>query len=171
MKQIEEFPDYFVNETGEIWSKSYHLKKNKNCELRKLKPSLNIRDGYLIVSLMKDGKKYTKNVHRLVALTLISNSENLEQVNHINGIKTDNSIQNLEWCSPSHNTKHSFDMGLQKPKIGEEVGNSKLIEEQVIEIRELYRTGNYTQKQLGEMFGVSRSLICFIVRNRNWTHI
>jgi len=170
MKQFEEFPDYYVTENGDVWSKKYHPTQNKNCELRKLKTSLD-GGGYLKIILHKNKKKYTKKIHRLVALNLIPNPKNLREINHINGIKTDNRLENLEWVTPSQNTRHSFYMGLQKPIKGEKNSRSKLTIEQVIEIREKYKTGQFSQRKLAKEYGISRSLICFIVNNKNWKHI
>jgi hypothetical protein len=59
-------------------------------------------------------------VHRLVAETFIPNSNNKNQINHIDGNKLNNSINNLEWCTASENIKHAFKIGLKKQKIGKE---------------------------------------------------
>lgn len=69
--------------------------------------------GYPIVYLSKNGKQKTITVHRLVALTFIENPLNLPQVNHKDGIKTNNHVGNLEWCTNSYNQQHAYDIGLQ----------------------------------------------------------
>lgn len=80
-----------------------------------LKP---IRDnwGYLRVSLYKDNIKMAKRIHRVVAETFMPNNHNYTIINHKNGNKEDNSVDNLEWCSQSHNVLESYRLGLQKPQ-------------------------------------------------------
>lgn len=68
----------------------------------------------MVVGLYKKGQVKIYSVHRLVALAFIPNPENKPEVNHINGIKTDNKISNLEWCTRRENNRHSWDMGLHK---------------------------------------------------------
>jgi hypothetical protein len=70
--------------------------------------------GYLRLGLYNNDGKSNHQVHRLVALTFINNPNNKEQVNHINGIKTDNRVVNLEWVSNYENFRHSVNMGLQE---------------------------------------------------------
>lgn len=87
-----------------------------------LKPFLN-KYGYLQVTLCKNGKTKLFRVHRLVAECFIENPFKKEQVNHINGNKIDNRIDNLEWCTGSENVKHSYKNKLQVAKRGK---NNKL---------------------------------------------
>lgn len=76
-------------------------------EYRMLKPKTN-KYGYVEVALTKEGKTTTKLLHRLLAETFIPNPDLLPCVNHKNGMKADNRIENLEWCTRSQNTKHAY---------------------------------------------------------------
>lgn len=70
--------------------------------------------GYTMVSLWKDKKESRKLVHRLVAKAFIVNKENKPYVNHLDGIKNNNNVENLEWVTASENTIHAFSFGLNK---------------------------------------------------------
>ena len=74
--------------------------------------SRNAKNGYLYVNLYKNSKSKTKKIHRLVAETFIPNTNNLPCINHIDGNKHNNCIDNLEWCSYSENTKKAIELGL-----------------------------------------------------------
>ena len=72
--------------------------------------------GYLQVNLYNVNGMKSYQVHRLVAQTFIENLENKKEVNHKNGVKTDNRVENLEWVTPKENIKHAWDTGLMKSK-------------------------------------------------------
>lgn len=73
------------------------------------------RDGYLICSIRNKGKYIGIRVHRAVAAAFIENPENKREVNHINGVKTDNRVENLEWVTSSENKVHACKLGLSDP--------------------------------------------------------
>ena len=98
MKEIKEYPNYFITDDGRVWS------KNRN-KFLSLNPNT---QGYLKVSLWKDGKPTTKPVHRLVAETFIPNPNNFSQVNHKDENKLNNNVDNLEWVSPRENNLHYY---------------------------------------------------------------
>lgn len=104
---------YKISNLGKIKSLSRPRNKYQFIEEHILKTRLTHR-GYELVSLSKDGKLKSFYVHRLVAQTFIENPEKKSCVNHINGIKIDNQVNNLEWCSYSENMNHAYGTGLHQ---------------------------------------------------------
>lgn len=102
-KPVDEFPGYEVSRSGEVKSLNYNREKR----VQLLKPSYD-HSGYLKYGLAKNNKIYNRSAHRLVALAFIPNPQNKPCINHKNGIKTDNRVNNLEWCSISENNIHSI---------------------------------------------------------------
>lgn len=109
---IKSFPDYFITDTGCVYSrKEYH---NSAGRIKKITPQ-DRGNGYLFCRLYKNKKPYPIMVHRLVAEAFLPNPDNKPQVNHKNGIKSDNRVENLEWTTRSENIKHSFSVLKRNP--------------------------------------------------------
>lgn len=89
---------------------SYGKVKSKN---KILKPFFNGK-GYLYVNLCKDGKRETISIHRLIGIMFIPNPDNKPQINHIDGIKINNFVNNLEWTTNGENVKHAYSNNLMK---------------------------------------------------------
>lgn len=121
MKQIPDFEHYLITRNGVIINSITN---------KELKPIVE-KKGYLHVNLYKNGIRKSIKVHRLVAIAYIDNSNSYPQVNHINGIKDDNRVENLEWCNNSQNQIHAYNNGLNyiseisKSKISK--ANSKIV--------------------------------------------
>ena len=165
LKPIKGFEGYLISsEDGKIYS---NVKGKKMFPLKTYtKP-----DGYLAVSLWdtsKRGQKKRKTflVHRLVAETFISNPENKPTVNHIDGVKTNNCIDNLEWATMHEQNVHSFENGLNYARKGEEANRAKLNWDAVHFIRNNYP--DYSVAQLAAKFDISDSTIYAILYNYTW---
>ena len=128
-------------------------------------------DGYLEFACCKKGKYKRFSVHRLVAKLFLSNEFNLPQVNHIDGDKTNNSYDNLEWCTISYNIQHAYDTGLKYQKTGVDHYAAKLSEEDVIEILDLLKSKQWTLKEIGSMYNVSFGNISSIKNGRTWKYL
>jgi len=138
-----------------------------------LKPT-KTKKGYFKVCLSKNYKKKYVLISRLVASAFIPNHKNKPQVNHKNGIKADNRVENLEWCTNSENNKHAFRIGLKKPTfaIGIQHPNSKLNNKKVRVIKHLEKIRpKMTQRAIAKVFNVSFPLICDIWKGRTWKHV
>lgn len=157
--------NYLIDHNGNI--------KNKNGLV--LKSRIH-KDGYPRIGLKKDGSRKEFYIHRLVALTFIVNPENLQEINHINGIKTDSYVENLEWITHSNNLIHAIKTGLMNTpdnyhfiahQKGETHGRAKLTALQVSELRTLKTTGIGT-KELSIKFNISKRTVRSIVSHERW---
>lgn len=126
--------------------------------------------GYCFINVYRDGKRYKYNTHKIVALTWIPNPENKYTINHINGVKHDNRVENLEWCTVKENVHHAIATGLSKRK-GTDNTNACLDEKQVVEIRSSYIKKKGNIKKLSEKYKVSTSIISDVVNNRTYNNI
>lgn len=141
------------------------------------KPRPDKKNGYLESQLCVAGrpKAYPK-LHRLVAQAFIPNPHHYPHVNHKNGVKTDNRVENLEWVTAAMNTRHAIQMGLltygsrRMPK-GELHYNATLDERQVAQIRSLYDNGMASTKELAKLYRMSASAIHGIVSRQRWKHL
>jgi hypothetical protein len=135
-----------------------------------IKPRID-RYGYEIVTLWINGVCFTRKIHRLVAIAFIPNPDNLETVNHIDGIKRNNNASNLEWMSIKDNHRHGFATGLHKIGENRTAGRSvKLKEKDIYEIRKLISEG-HGNTAIGKKFGVSCGCIYSIRVGKSWSHI
>jgi len=166
-KDISEFEGYEVSNFGNIRS------INRTCVGRPgvtkgklLKPFIN-RRGYLEVNLFENSKSTPKIIHRLVAKAFIPNLENKPQVNHIDGNKLNNRVDNLEWMSNSENQKHAYSLGLQPTKAGEKNGRATLTNDTVTILKELYNSGK-SVKEVAKVMNISLSKIRQIIYGSSW---
>jgi predicted XRE-type DNA-binding protein len=120
--------------------------------------------GYKTVCLSRNSTYKTYTIHRLIALHFIENKMNKRTVNHINGIKIDNRVENLEWNTTSENTKHAYDNGLIKVSKAENHVNAKLSNKQVLQIRLIGR--NLKQKQIAEIYGITQTNVSNVLNNK-----
>jgi hypothetical protein len=152
---------YAITESGDVWShrRNIFLKPRKTTH------------GYVKYAL--SGKEHMG--HRLVAKAFIPNEKEYPVVNHLDGDKQNNHVNNLEWCTVSHNLKHAFATGLKIPAKGtgvkgEQHRNSKLTEQDVRDIRTWINKG-YTQAKIAKAYVVTRQVIWGIYHGKSWKHI
>lgn len=158
--------DYQVSDTGLV--KSVSRKGHDGRELgEKLLRPYKMPNGYMTVCLRKDGKTKRHYVHRLVCDAFVDNPKHLPVVNHVDGDKSNNNVDNLEWVSYSCNNQHAYDTGLKQ--CGSGFYSAKLTESDVINI---LKCGKYTTyENIAEMYGVSRATIRDVLERRTWKHI
>ena len=145
-KSIKEYDNlYLISNHGIV--KIIKIKNN-------LKPEINV-SGYLRVGLSKNGIRKHFLVHRLVAIAFIPNPDNKPLVNHKDGIKANNRVDNLEWVTSSESLKHAYRIGLKNPTSlkGETNPNHKLTENQVLSIHGLYLSG-MKQKEIAKLYKI-----------------
>ena len=167
---IPNFINYEASNLGRLRSLNY---KRSGC-VKVIKPSLG-KDGYLQTMLLNDNGRYQSwKVHKFITLSFLgARSEGME-VNHKDGIKTNNNICNLEYCTRSENMVHAFANGLEKPMRGELNGNAKLTKDNVIHIRTTAMNGGryYGRKALADMYGITEAHVKDVATSKSlWSEV
>jgi hypothetical protein len=158
MEQYKEIPfaeNYLVSNLGNVKSKRYN---------KQLKGFVN-NSGYKRVQIGSSKNKHF--IHRLVAETFLKKEFGKEFVNHKDGNKLNNSVDNLEWVTRSENDLHAFRNDLRKSRKGENHHNSKLTLSQVEEIKNLL-SKNYNCTYIAEKYNVHRRTISDIKNKKTW---
>lgn len=179
MKDILGFEGrYSINETGDVFAHPKKVAVGRNGGVRdygwhKLSATKPMKGlDYTRVYLAKDGKKFPRLTHRLVAETYIPNPDNLPVVNHLDGNPGNNHVSNLEWCTVRANSIHAYAFGLHKPSklFGEANGQSKITAETVKAMRQCFvETGNTAE--VARRFGLKAKHAYDICHGKRWAHI
>lgn len=163
--QSETYDRFEVSNNGQIRNaitqRVYKLHLNKN--------------GYWQVCVSLGSRKSKKifRIHKAVAETFIPNPHNKSTVNHIDGNKQNNTVGNLEWATPSENTRHAERIGLMRHAQGIESRSSKLSCEDVFYIRENYTPGDsiYGARALSRKFDVHHETIRDVIHNNTYQNV
>lgn len=155
--------DYLVSNFGKVYSK----KSNKILKQEVTKV------GYARVTIFYNKTAAHKSIHRLVANAFIYNDDksNKIYVNHINGNKLDNSVNNLEWVTARDNELHAYKNNLKVAKHGDESHLSVYSKKQVISACEMMEEGIFTIKYISYKTGISESMLYLIQKRRSWINI
>lgn len=151
---IKDYPLYNISSSGDVTN----IKS-----LKTLKPQIN-NCGYHRVELCGGGNKKKFFIHRLVAIQFIPNPYSHPQVNHKDGIKTNNDVSNLEWCDASHNHKHSYkELGRKPTKLFDaNNGKTKIPRSEISNIKEMAKRMRYSD--IAEIYNCNKKYIGAIVR-------
>lgn len=153
---------YSINKDGDVFS--HNRGKFKATRLR---------NGYPAITLFKNGHGKSFSIHRLLAISFIPNPENKIEVNHINGIKTDFRLENLEWVSHSDNQKKRvnfiYTQGMRNNIIIQQLKKRKLTYASAKRVRELYKTGEYSLMDLSRKYGLHKKSILSIIQNKTYS--
>lgn len=137
-----------------------------------LKP-IYLDSGYTSIRLRYKGRTERKLIHSYVMEAFVGERPNGYEINHINGNRSDNRLCNLEYCTPSQNKLHSYNILGRKPSSarGEANAKSKLTEYQVTTIRRLYSGGGVSQQSIANQYGITQNMVSKIVLKQCWKHL
>lgn len=157
---------YKINEFGDVYS--FHSSNRWGNKKRKMKNWSN-KDGYVLVTLSAKGKQKNYLLHRLLAQAFIPNPHNKPHIDHINSKPSDNRLSNLRWCTNSENLQYASNSGLLRTPRGENCARSKLTENQAREI--LLLKGKMLEREVAEIYPVSKGMVGCIWRRTSWKHL
>jgi hypothetical protein len=176
-KESVRFTDYLISNCGRLKTKARKLRyvhavtgneHFRQSQERFLKVQYNDLTGYKFYQPYKEQKLYNAPIHRLVAETFLPRINGKDYINHKDGNKHNNRVDNLEWCTNEYNHEHATKTGLKAK--GEQIGSSKLNDNSVHAIKWFLSKGvNHTE--LGKAFQISRPNISLISEGKAWRHI
>lgn len=156
----KEYPPFAVDIEGNVCN----ITTGNSC-----KPQLT-PDGYLRVTTKYKGKSRNAVVHRLLAIAFIPNPNQLPQVNHIDGIKTNNSIDNLEWCTNQDNSDHANSSGLRDSMLGEGSHFNVHSEDIIKTVCEMLQEG-CRNIDICRTLDLPKTLVSDVRNKRSWTQL
>jgi len=155
-----------VDGEGRIW----RLKKGK-WNYNKIRRAEFVDGRYYAVIMKRGTKKLYCQASRLVWQYNYGDIPKDLEINHIDADRFNNNIKNLEVVTHLENIRHAERLGLRTPAKGERQHESKLKNRDVIEIRRLHKTGNYTILKLSEMYNIATSTMGSVIHRKTWRHI
>jgi hypothetical protein len=166
IRTVKGFPDYCISENGVITRVSDFKNRTEGSVIRHRIE----RGGYAIIGLYKDGKQVTRTVHSLVAETFLGEPPTgKHEVAHADGDRLNNRVSNLRWATRSENHADKRQHGTVL--IGVKNPAAKLDDTKVKTIRELKGSSNISNQALGDMFGVTKVAIRYVLCGRTWSHV
>lgn len=158
---------YQVSNKGRV--KSLHTMKGM-CPIKSghIKKPTKSKFGYLRTGLHKDHKVKVIHIHRLIMMAFVGPVPEGKNVNHIDGNKENNHLENLEYVTKSENILHAYNTGLKRGMKGENNHRSKLTYDEVLLIRTLYGMYDLTRAEIARQMEVSYATVSFIVNNKTW---
>ena len=170
-RTIPGFEKYMVSNKGRVKSSFYYV----NGSERIMRQTEEL--GYMRVALVCGEERFSKRVHRLVAEAFVENPDGKPEVNHIDGNKKNNCVENLEWVTPAENSKHAFESGLKENvrkwavKMGKQYGGKYVAERKKrpvvvtnIKTGESFVCGS--QKEAGEITGATQGNIWEVLNGK-----
>jgi hypothetical protein len=163
--------EWKVYEDGDYNFIVSNLGNIKNGNTGKLLYKRKDKNGYVTVRMSRNAEEKTFKAHRLVLLTFLPNPLGLPYVNHLNGIKDDNRLENLEWCTQKQNVRHAFNTGLITMK-GSDNPKSIVNEDLVHEICQWFQSNpTLGAKAASEVFSVTHRVLSHIRCGESWEDI
>jgi hypothetical protein len=152
--------NYEINVNGEI----------RNMTTKELITPRLDKDGYPEARLMIRNSEWVMRIHRIMGTTFIPNPENKPQINHIDGIKTNNNLSNLEWVTHSENQRHAYAKQLKYARLGETNNWAKLTKEDVERVFKMYHDGHIL-KVIASEVNISLSHVNRLLNGERWGHL
>lgn len=166
-RSINDAPDYEVSDCGHVRRTVDSRRAPAGSVLKPRKD----RGGYISYVLSTPSGKRSMLAHRLVAKAFLGDPpESKSDINHMDGVKSNNQVGNLEWCDRSHNVRHAISTGLKQPLRGESNPSSIVDESVVREIRRRFDSGESVMDIQAD-YPVTYAAVWRIARRLNWRHV